>query len=64
MTIKAEGVLGENTYKILYPTGVGPKFYGLSTVHKRDTPLDPQYQAGVQAHMKSPGNYPTSLDHW
>ena len=39
-SIKAEGVIDENTYKILYPTGAGPpKYYGLPKVHKPGMPL-------------------------
>ena len=34
--------LDSNTYKSMYPTGcVPPKFYGLSKIHKPDTPLRP-----------------------
>ena len=41
-TIKAEGGIGETTYKKLYPTGATiPKYYGLPKVHKEDTPLRP-----------------------
>ena len=40
--IKAEGVINEDTYKRMYPTGAGPpKFYGLPKIHKPDTPLRP-----------------------
>ena len=34
--------MSENTYKIMYPTGVStPKFYGLPKIHKKDVPLRP-----------------------
>ena len=40
--IKTKTGLGINTYKSMYPTGcVPPKFYGLSKIHKPDTPLRP-----------------------
>ena len=40
--IKAEGVITEEKYKKMYPTGAGaPKFYGLPKIHKQDTPLRP-----------------------
>ena len=41
-SIKAEGGISETTYKKLYPTGATtPKYYGLTKVHKEDTPLRP-----------------------
>ena len=41
-TIKAEGGIGETTYKKLYPSGATtPTYYGLPKVHKEDTPLRP-----------------------
>ena len=41
-SIKAEGGISESTYRRLYPTGATtPKYYGLSKVHKKDTPLRP-----------------------
>ena len=41
-SIKAEGGIGETTYKKCYPTGdTTPKYYGLPKVHKKDTPLRP-----------------------
>ena len=41
-TIKSEGGITENIYKILYPTGVStPKYYGLPKVHKEGVPLRP-----------------------
>ena len=34
--------ISESTYKRLYPTGATtPKYYGLTKVHKKDTPLRP-----------------------
>ena len=40
--IKAEGVLNEESYKRIYPTGaVSPKFYGLPKIHKAGIPLRP-----------------------
>ena len=40
--IKSEGVINENQYRKMYPTGaVPPNFYGLPKVHKRDIPLRP-----------------------
>ena len=40
--IKAEGVLSEEAYKRMYPTGgVSPKFYGLPKIHKPGIPLRP-----------------------
>ena len=39
---KAKGDISEQLYKKMYLTGaVGPKFYGLPKVHKRDIPLRP-----------------------
>ena len=41
-TIKAQGGLGDNTYKRLYPTDTGPpKLYGLPKLYKQGIPLDP-----------------------
>ena len=41
-SIKAEGGMDDNTYKMLYPTGAGPpKYYGLPKVHKPGLPLKP-----------------------
>ena len=40
--IKSEGVLSEDNYKKMYPTGaVSPKYYGLPKIHKAGTPLRP-----------------------
>ena len=40
--IKTKTGLGTNTYTSMYPTCcVPPKFYGLSKIHKPDTPLRP-----------------------
>ena len=39
---KSKGVITEELYKRLYPTGAGsPKFYGLPTIHKPGMPLRP-----------------------
>ena len=40
--VKNQTGLDSNTYKSMYPTGcVPPKFYGLTKIHKPDTPLRP-----------------------
>ena len=40
--VKSQTGLNNQTYKAMYPTGcVPPKFYGLSKIHKLDTPLRP-----------------------
>ena len=40
--VKSQPGLYSNTYKSMYPTDcVPPKFYGLSKIHKPDTPLRP-----------------------
>ena len=40
--VKSQTGLNNQTYKAMYPTGcVPPKFYGLSKIHKPDTPLRP-----------------------
>ena len=38
-TIKAEGGIGDNIYKRLYPASVGlPRLYGLPNIHKKAPP--------------------------
>ena len=38
---KVEGGISDQLYKKMYPIGaVAPKFYGLPTIHKRDTPSE------------------------
>ena len=39
--IKRETYMDEGMYKIMYPTGCIPKFYGLPKIHKTGTPLRP-----------------------
>ena len=50
--IKQKGGFRDCSYRKVYPTSaVPPKFYGLPTIHKFDTPSDPLYSVRTPLHM-------------